>query len=346
VKSLGLSRYALSSCVAAAMLAGCGGGQPPIGASSAIRQSVAQHSLAAQRSAGAAQLGSDGASWMLPEANGEDLLYVSNGPASSHNSAWVTVYSYPRGKLVGILRGFAAPAGECVDRGGNVFITDTDTGKIFEYAHGGKHPIATLPAPGPDSLGCSVDPTTGNLAVSSLGFGNNGAVGIYKGAKGSPKLYKNRAFQMYYFCGYDNSGNLFVDGQNYASSAFEFAELAQGDTKLKSVTLNQSIGFPGGVQWDGKYVTVGDQNTSIVYQFSISGDVGTEAGSTTLGGSDVGAVLQYFIVGSRLIAPNACSGKCVGNVLYFPYPSGGDATKTITKDVHYPRGLVVSKAND
>jgi hypothetical protein len=27
---LNLSRYALSSCVAAAMLAGCGGSQPPI----------------------------------------------------------------------------------------------------------------------------------------------------------------------------------------------------------------------------------------------------------------------------------------------------------------------------
>ena len=334
MKRFGFRRCALSICVALAFLAGCGGSQPPIGAPGAMAQSQA-----------IATRTDHSGSWMLPEAKGEDLLYVSNSPASSHSSAWVTVYSYHRGKLVGILRGFALPGGECVDGRGNIFITDTDTGKIFEYAHGGKHPIATLPAPGPDSLGCSVDPTTGNLAVSSLGFGNNGAVGIYKGAKGSPKLYKNRAFQMYYFCGYDSSGDLFVDGQNRPSSAFEFAELAKGDTKLKKVTLNQSIGFPGGVQWDGKYVTVGDQNTSIVYQFSISGDVGTEAGSTTLGGSDVGAVLQYFIVGSRLIAPNLCSGKlCGGNVLYFPYPSGGDATKTITKDVHYPRGLVVSKA--
>jgi hypothetical protein len=32
MKSLDFSRYALSSCVAAAMLAGCGGSQPPIGA--------------------------------------------------------------------------------------------------------------------------------------------------------------------------------------------------------------------------------------------------------------------------------------------------------------------------
>ena len=30
MKSLGLGRYALCSCVAAALLAGCGGSQPPI----------------------------------------------------------------------------------------------------------------------------------------------------------------------------------------------------------------------------------------------------------------------------------------------------------------------------
>ena len=36
-----LSRYALSSCAAAAMLAGCGGSQPPIGAPGAMPQSRA-----------------------------------------------------------------------------------------------------------------------------------------------------------------------------------------------------------------------------------------------------------------------------------------------------------------
>ncbi len=36
MKSLGLGRYALSSCVAAATLAGCGGSQPSIGAQGAI----------------------------------------------------------------------------------------------------------------------------------------------------------------------------------------------------------------------------------------------------------------------------------------------------------------------
>ena len=40
-----LNRYALSSCVVAGTLAGCGGSQPPIGAPGATPQSraVAQH---------------------------------------------------------------------------------------------------------------------------------------------------------------------------------------------------------------------------------------------------------------------------------------------------------------
>jgi hypothetical protein len=39
---LGLARCALSSCVAAAMLAGCGGSQPPIGAPGAMPENHAR----------------------------------------------------------------------------------------------------------------------------------------------------------------------------------------------------------------------------------------------------------------------------------------------------------------
>ena len=48
-------------------------------------------------------------SWMLPEAKSEDLLYVANVYT-------ITVYSYPKGKLVGTLKDFYKPYGECVDK--------------------------------------------------------------------------------------------------------------------------------------------------------------------------------------------------------------------------------------
>lgn len=61
-------------------------------------------------------------------------------------------------------------------------------------------------------------------------------------------------------------------------------------------------------------------------------------------GSDVEGVGDFFILGFTLIAPNQCKGSCTGNVLFYNYPGGGLPTKTITKGVRYPHGLVVSKA--
>src|SRR5579871_2302761 len=77
MKGLGLGRNALCSCVAAAVLTGCGGSQPPIAAMGAMPQSSAAVTQAKHRG-----------SWMLPEAKNDDLLYVSN-------SYTVTAYSYP-----------------------------------------------------------------------------------------------------------------------------------------------------------------------------------------------------------------------------------------------------------
>jgi hypothetical protein len=41
MRSLDFGRFALSSCLATAMLAGCGGSQPPIGAPGAMPQAPA-----------------------------------------------------------------------------------------------------------------------------------------------------------------------------------------------------------------------------------------------------------------------------------------------------------------
>ena len=66
-----------------------------------------------------------------------------------------------------------SPYGECVDKAGDVFVADfggnTGTPAILEYAHGGTKPIATLSDPGYYPESCSIDPTTGNLAVTNDG---------------------------------------------------------------------------------------------------------------------------------------------------------------------------------
>src|ERR1700677_4622126 len=117
-------QYTLICYVATAMLAGCGGSQPPIGAPGAAPQTAAIASHVER-----------GKSWMLPEAKSEDLLYVTN-------YSYISVYSYPQDKLVGILNGFRSSVGECVDSKGDVVITNSaKSGRIPEYAHGGTKPI-------------------------------------------------------------------------------------------------------------------------------------------------------------------------------------------------------------
>ena len=133
-----LIRCALSDCVAAAMLAGCGGSQPPIGAPGAMPQTSALATHADR-----------GKSSMLPEARSEDLLYASNQGDASSEYGDVLIFAYPEGKLVGTLTGFSAFVQSlCSDRSGNVFVTasttDLSQGYVYEYSHGGTQPVATL----------------------------------------------------------------------------------------------------------------------------------------------------------------------------------------------------------
>jgi len=303
------ARRGVSLCAAAALLAGCGGSLPQ---SPALPQSAADDRPA--KSAG--------------------LLYVSDTVSNE-----VYVYSYPKGKLVQTLSGFYEPAGECVDDAGNVYIANTGGSNVLEYAHGGTTPIAALKDNGYFPVGCSVDPTTGDIAVTNFSTNSStrGDLVIYKAGKGRPKArYTNaKLFQML-LCGYDDKGNLFVDGLTQGSS-FAFAELAKGGSALTNVTLDQSIGSAGGVEWDGKYVAVGDQSTNTIYQFAIGGKKGKKTGSTVLGGAT--EVFQFWIAGGKVIGPDAA----VGDVGIWAYPAGGSPLKTIG-GLYAPLGAAVSFA--
>ena len=321
--SISMVRWAWGSAlILVTTLAGCSGQQPTaggftpagLGATRAVRSDRAR-------------------SWMSPDAKKNDLLYVSD-----ENTNDVYVYSYPGLRLEGTLTGFNAPFGECVDAHGNVFIADDDASQILEYAHGGTSPIATLNDPGFYPRGCSVDPTTGNLAVvnivsTSLKQGN---IAIYKGAKGTPKYYSDVKVYNVYSCGYDNLGNLFIDGENQASSSFAFAELPKAAKSIKNVRLNQSIAVAGGVQWDGKYVAVGDQGGDI-YQFTVTGKKGTKTGTTILGG--VGRNSEFWIQGSNIIVPDSYKR----HVAIWDYPAGGPAERRV-KGFSDPIGATVSVA--
>ncbi|MFZ0681295.1 MAG: hypothetical protein WAM84_00285 [Candidatus Cybelea sp.] len=309
-----------------AAFAGCGGPQTPV-------------TPAPQQNAPAARDSGHGRSWMLPEAKSEDLIYVSNVYT-------ITVYSYPKGKLVGTLDNFYKPYGECVDTKGNVWITDSSFGRIYEYAHGGTKPIQTLKDPEYVPYGCAVDPTTGDLAVANYSDASarQGDLAVYHKAKGTPKSYIGYEFYYYYDCGYDAKGNLYLDGLNDYGENFEFGELAKGGGEIKDILLPNGVRAPGGIEWDGQYVAVGDNAGEAIYQYTFSSGKATLEGSTTLTGA--GNVGQFGIVGSTVVTPNQFFSESGSGVLYYPYPAGGAPTQTITKGVFYPFSAVISPAPD
>lgn len=323
------ARSALIVGAAAALLAACGGSQPSIGAPGTIPQSrvVVTH---AER----------GGSWMLPEAKGRDLLYVT---VPYLPALGVYVYTYPRLKPVGQLGATAVPEGECTDAAGHVFVVDSGNYVVLEYAHGGTSPMAMIYSPAMLPFSCSIDPTTGNLAVS--GRGTNGkrhdviSIYAYKPHRGwrFPKLYGDSTMTSGAFCGYDNNGNLFVDGLT-SSDRFELAALLKSGKTLATITLNQVIQLPAQVQWDGSHLAIGDAGVSpsVIYQFSISGSSGTEVGSTVLNGSK--QIEGFLIQGGKLIGPDLSFTNA--GVGFWPYPRGGARNRSI--HIYNPFGVAIS----
>ncbi len=163
---------------------------------------------------------------MSPQAKRKNLFYVSD---LANNVVYV--YTYPQGKLQGTLTGFNAPGGECVDKSGDVFITNGRGDSVDEYAHGAKMPKASLAAPG-QTWSCSVDPTTGNLAVLFLSPSQGEGVAIYPHGQGSPTFFYASPNAALAYCGFDNSGNLFLDGGTDYERV-SFWEIPKGKNKLQ-----------------------------------------------------------------------------------------------------------------
>jgi len=325
------SSQILALCLVA-LFAGCGGNS-----SQSLPAPTAAQQLGAQ-------------SPMSVAAQSRDLLYVSyDNPWS--NAFHVLVYSYPGEKQLQDLQTAETPAGMCADAAGNVWITySPPTPQLVEYAHGASTPTVTLNFPGQHPNGCSIDPNSGNMAVTNL-FGPNsvaGSVEIYQNAQGTPTDYAIPTMYIVDKCSYDNAGNLFVDGQTY-QGIFQFAELPKGAKKFKPITLSQTINYPGGVRWDGKFVAVGEQGDypyiqtqPAIYRFAIKGNKGRKVGTTAF----IAATREFdfWIQSGKVILPDPQDEAPGGNgaVLVYNYPAGGELTSQISGNIPY--GVVVSVA--
>ncbi|MGB8964232.1 MAG: hypothetical protein WCB99_01210 [Candidatus Cybelea sp.] len=316
-------RFALSTCVAAAMLAACGGGsQPPISVPGAMplgqTPSQARHML-------------------LPS---QQYLYVAVPGA-------VDVLKYPAGVPI---ESIAAWGPMCVNsRNGEIYISNGTS--LEKYAAGGTRPVASVFFKvGTSSVGCAVDPTTGDVAlVLSVAQSRklDTYVAVYSSLSRHPKKYTDPSINNLYYLGYNPSGDLFVDGLR-PGGGFGFDELPKGSKRFTSISLSLQID-PGAVQWDGSYMTIEDPRPIEIYRIAITGSSGSVVGTTKLRNQTKTKNVPYawtWIQGDTVIAGQ---GKGNHNVAYWNYPAGGKpyhVLKGVSPGKHgFVDYLIVTTAN-
>lgn len=339
MKTIAFGSRALGIGLAAALLAACGSqanSPMPVGNAAMIQAKLHGHS------------------WMLPEAKNEALLYVA-----PLNLA-INVYTYPKAKLVGsiTLGNNYYPSGTpCTDTHGNLFVPaytyDGGNGAVYEYAHGGTSPIAVLADSTFAPQACSVDPTTGNLAVvngyevSHYRYGN---VAIYPSAQGNPIIYSDPALQRYVAPAYDNKGNLFVTGYGAGPSfLFVLAELAAGGDTFVNVTVNETafqLG-PGDIQWDGKYLAISSEKDNvagsmILYRLKVEGSSASIVKTIRLRNWKY-SLCDFWIQGSTIISNAGGKHAHWKRVVFWQYPHGGELVSYFSAH-GYALGVAVSVA--
>ncbi len=320
----------------AAVLAACAGGSQSFapGADTSV-----QNILLAKSPANISVRPNVGRSWMQPNVKGA-LLYVAD---AGNND--VFVYTWPALRLIGNLSGFKVPQGDCVDAAGNIWIASTKNSKMLEFARGGLKPIETLDDPGQYPSGCSVDKTTGDLAVTNIlsrSYGP-GSLSIYKGARGSPKVYADPNIAKVYFDGYDGKGNVYMDGID-ASGVFAIAKF--DGKKFQALTVSgATINAPGAVAVIGSTINVGDQSgasgNSVMYETTIKGTTLTVVATAQLVGS-VDCVGTYIAGGAKhgqAICPDAGTPA----IYVYSYPAGGTPTNSVSTGLVDPEGAVVTR---
>jgi hypothetical protein len=258
------------------------------------------------------------------------LLYLG---VSKNGVGQTLILSYPSAQQVATINNFGPM---CTDASGNVYIETTKT--VTEYAPGGTSPIAQASLPsGAFGEDCAVDATTGDVAVcgtESVSSNFIGWVGVYPRLNGPPTLFTNDKLR-YVYCGYDNVGNLFLDGFCYCGQTF--SELPRGDGQFIDF---QGVFSPGPIQWDGKYITLegawrvgrrGHKNHGFfsISEFAVSGSSFSVVGKTVLDAAGGGDRAQFsWIDGGSVV--KATGNSHFNSVLgFWRYPHGGSPYKVV-----------------
>lgn len=237
-----LARTALSIGAAAALLAGCGGSQPPIAMLNPLQKGfqigeiVQTHSLRP--------------TYKVP---GGPLLYVASFDETLTPLRIYKALGDDPKPMAHINKDIDNSSGACIDGDGVLYVTnDASPGWVSEYALGHTEPLRII-TEGIDTPGyCAID-ASGNLWVTNIGLDD-----VTEYLKGSTKPRATITEGLTYPVGiaFDHAGNLYVSNPE-PYSARNIQVYAAG-RKSPSRTITDGVTVPVGIAVDASgtlYVT-------------------------------------------------------------------------------------------
>ena len=178
-----------------------------------------------------------------------------------------------------------------------------------------------------EPAGCSVDPKSGDLAIANyqdFNIGRRGDVAIFPPGSNKGTVYYDDSIKYYYWCAYDNDGNLYADGDTKYLNV-----IYKGSSTLRHVYFKKSI-VPGSLQWDSNSLAVtevgGAKNPVSVDRVTIQGSGAEVTGRTKLDtkpGWGNYLNVQTWIQGNIITSPGPGNGGPVRALYFWKYPKGG-----------------------
>jgi hypothetical protein len=259
------------------------------------------------------------------------------------------VYVIRRGQLAATLD-VDAPEGLAVDTAHNLYVANVAGSNVLVYAPPYNGTPTALTDPGFRPNGVAVD-ARGDVAVASYESNSYGLGSIAFYAKGATSPTKvivgDSKFAADYYCAFDASGNLYLDGKN-GSGAFEAGEVVGGigGKAVKPLTTGNLLQYPGGMQVSktGK-IAILDQSqgsgTPTIYTYNppSHGSLGTPVATTPLSSANDAVAFAFedrndrfvltadtFSTSPKVKRARSAHEDQIGQTQLFNYPGGSVVT--------------------
>ena len=287
MRRLDIGRMALCSYAAAAVLAGCGVAQPPIGVPRAVLQSrksavrghnnydatgpllyvtdfitwtVTVYHASARDPAPIATVSQDLNAPAGDCIDSHGTLYVTDEPISG--PGWVSEYRLGVSKPLRIItKGIDTPAYCAIDSNSNLWVTNIGGANVTEYLYGSKRPHTVITNGVPHPVGIAID-RSGNLYVANRLTSSN--VVVYAPGSTTPSRTITDGITSPVAIAIDSNGVLYVTNDNEGNveeyqpgGYYPFKTITQGLITPVAVTVNKK-------GW--LYVANQEQNNVLEYQ--------------------------------------------------------------------------------